>query len=187
MTNSEVTLLLEEIAAGNESASDRLLPLVYDELRKLAQARMSREPLDHTLQPTALVHEAYLRLVRVEDSQGWNGRGHFFGAAAKAMRRILVEHARQKQSLKHGGGLQRNSIETVDLGVKSIDKDELLSLDEALSDLADVDSEAERMVELRYFVGLSNKEAAEALGISPRKGDMLWSFARAWLRKRLES
>ena len=187
MNKSEVTVLLEEIVAGNESASERLLPLVYEELRRLAVARMSHEPVDHTLQATALVHEAYLRLVRTEEGQGWSGRGHFFGAAAKAMRRILVEHARQKQSLKHGGDHQRNSLETIELGAKSIDQNELLSLDEALSELAEVDNEAERIIELRYFVGLSNKEAAEVLGVSPRKGYMLWSFARAWLRKRLES
>jgi RNA polymerase sigma factor (TIGR02999 family) len=180
-----VTKLLNEIAEGDARASEELLPVVYDELRKLAAARMSAESDGHTLQATALVHEAYLRLVRQNKGVTWNGRAHFFGAAAKTMRRILVEHARQTRSQKRGGDFARQPLEMADVIAPNIDQHELLALDEALSRLAEEDPPSERIVELRFFAGLSNKEAAEILGISPRKADMLWSFARAWLRKQL--
>lgn len=187
MTNPEITLLLEQVAGGDQLASERLLPLVYSELRKLATARMAGEAVSHTLQPTALVHEAYLRLIEPKQPMNWNGRGHFFAAAAKAMRRILVEHARQKKSLKRGGDRVHQPLDSAAFALPStVDLDDLLALDDALERLAQSEPLAERIVELRFFAGFSNKDAAEMLSVSPRKADMLWAFARAWLRRQLD-
>ncbi len=187
MSDPEITLLLEQVERGDELASERLLPLVYDELRRLAAARMSGEAAGHTLQPTALVHEAYLRLIEPSQTMSWNGRGHFFAAAAKAMRRILVEHARQKQSLKRGGDRLHQSLDSADLPFPStVAQEDLLALDDALEKLAESEPLAVRIVELRFFAGFSSKDAANLLSVSPRKADMLWAFARAWLRKQLE-
>jgi RNA polymerase sigma factor (TIGR02999 family) len=157
-----------------------LLPLLYEELRVLAAGKLAREAPGQTLQPTALVHEAYLRLVGTEQ-QHWNSRGHFFGAAAEAMRRILVESARRKQRRKHGGDLQRHDLEEHDLPVTP-PPEELLALDEALARLATEDAEAARIVDLHFFAGLSIDEAAEALGMSRATAYRHWSYARAWLR-----
>lgn len=184
---SDVTRLLEAAATGDRRAAAELLPLVYDELRSLAAVRMQQEAPGHTLQPTALVHEAFLRLVGERPGSSrpeWDGRGHFFAAAAEAMRRILVEAARRKQRERHGGGLDRVDLDKVQLA--AVDpRHDLLSLDAALTRLATVESQAARLVELRYFAGLSIPEAAEALGVSPRTADRLWAFARAWLHREL--
>ena len=181
---SDVTHLLGAAAAGDPKAAAELLPLVYDELRKLAAARMAEERSDHTLQSTALVHEAYLRLVGRDRPDGWNGRGHFFAAAAEAMRRILVEEARRKKSLKHGGGWGR-----VDLDAATAGADEppgrLLDLDRALARLQAADPVAARLVELRYFSGLTMAEAAAALGLPLRTAERNWTFARTWLYREL--
>jgi RNA polymerase sigma factor (TIGR02999 family) len=178
---SEVTRILDAIAQGDQGAAAGLLPLVYDELCRLAAARLAREAPGHTLQPTALVHEAYLRLVGTADEQHWNSRGHFFGAAAAAMRRILVESARRKQRLKHGGEPQRQDLEDFDVPVTPL-PEELLALDEALARLAAEDAEAARIVDLHFFVGLSIDEVAEALGVSRATAYRQWAYARAWLR-----
>jgi RNA polymerase sigma factor (TIGR02999 family) len=182
---SDVTRILSQIEQGNPQAAELLLPLVYDELRKLAAAKLNHEKPGQTLQATALVHEAYLRLVNVNDPQEFAGRGHFFAAAAEAMRRILVERARRKARVKHGGDLARQDIEPSELLAVEV-PDALLALDEALDRLAASDDQAAELVKLRYFAGLTIPQAAEALGISPRKADMLWSFARAWLRSEIE-
>ena len=171
--------------AGDPSAAEKLLPLVYEELRRLAAARLAREKPGQTLQATALVHDAYIRLVDSEKARHWNSRGHFFSAAAEAMRRILVESARHKARVKQGGDVQRLDIELGELLAPET-SDDLLALDEALDRLAENDSQAAELVKLRYFAGLTIPQAAEALGISPRKADMLWSFARAWLRREIE-
>lgn len=176
---SEVTQILAAVERGDAHAAD-LLPLVYDELRKLAAARMVAEAPGHTLQPTALVHEAYVRLVGGEVSQLWNGRGHFFAAAAEAMRRILVEAARRKQRERHGGGRQNLTLDGLDVAVDS-QNDDLVALSEALDRLADTNPRAVELIKLRYFAGLTGREAAEALSISPRKADQVWAYARAWL------
>ena len=181
---SDVTRLLDAAAAGDRRAAADLLPLVYDELRQLAGARMAAESPDHTLQPTALVHEAYLRLVGSRDEARWENRGHFFAAAAEAMRRILVDTARRKQSAKHGGGRAR-----VDLGADPVaapdPRHDLVALDAALTRLAAEDPQAAWLVELRYFAGLSIPEAARAVGVAPRTADRVWAFARAWLHREL--
>jgi RNA polymerase sigma factor (TIGR02999 family) len=176
----DVTRILQAIEEGRPEASEDLLPMVYDELRKLAAAWMTRESSDHTLQPTALVHEAYVRLVDVEQAQHWRSRGHFFGAAAEAMRRILVESARRKGRLKHGGAFVRRPAERLD-GVAGEAWGELLEVHEALDRLEAAHPEAAEIVKLRYFVGFTNQEAAELAGLSPRKADNLWAYARAWL------
>ena len=176
----EVTRILEAIDRGDPDAPDRLLPLVYEELRRLASRRLSREAPGQTLQATGLVHEAYLRLVDAEKAVHWNGRGHFFAAAAEAMRRILVENARRKRRLKHGGGRHRVELdEAVDAAAAP--SDDLLAVDEALERLALEDVQAAELVKLHYFAGLSVEEAAEVLGISTRKGYRVWAYARAWL------
>jgi RNA polymerase sigma factor (TIGR02999 family) len=180
---SEVTRVLSAIEQGDPQAAEQLLPLVYDELRRLAAAKLAQERPGQTLDATALVHEAYLRLVGKEDGPGWDGRGHFFAAAAEAMRRILVESARRKKRLKHGGGRER---EEAGAELASPERPErLLALDEALGRLAAVNPQTAELVKLRYFAGLSNADAAQALGISPRKADQVWAYARAWLREEL--
>jgi RNA polymerase sigma factor (TIGR02999 family) len=181
---SEVTHLLDAAAAGDQNAAADLLPLVYDELRKLAAGRMAAESPDHTLQPTALVHEAYLRLIGPADHARWENRGHFFAAAAEAMRRILVDAARRKLREKHGGDRRRVDLDTVAVAAPD-PEEELTALDSALNRLASEDSQAARLVELRHFGGLSVPEAAQVLGISPRTADRLWSFARAWLHREI--
>lgn len=182
---SDVTYILNQIESGDPSAAEQLLPLVYDELRKLAAAKLAQEKPGQTLQATALVHDAYIRLVDSEKARQWNSRGHFFCAAAEAMRRILVESARHKARVKHGGNVLRLNIEPDEILAPET-LDDLLALDEALDRLAANDSQAAELVKLRYFAGLTIPQAAEALGISPRKADMLWSFARAWLRCEIE-
>lgn len=183
---SEVTKILNELQAGNVAAADDLLPLVYRELRQLAVRRMQREQANHTLQPTALVHEAYLRLVGDEDVE-WDGRGHFFGAAAEAMRRILVESARRRKSIKRGGDLLRHELDGSDALREEKCVDDLLDLHEALTRLADEEPELSKLVELRYFVGLSVEEAGKTLGMSPRTVKRHWAYARAWLGTQLRS
>ena len=178
---SEVTQILDAITQGDPSAAAQLLPLVYNELRRLAADRLAREPPGHTLQPTALVHEAYLRLVGEADAPRWNSRGHFFGAAAEAMRRILVESARRKQRVRHGGELQRVDLDEHDVPVAA-PPEEILALDEALARLAVEDAEAARIVDLHFFAGLSIDETADALGVSRATAYRHWAYARAWLR-----
>jgi RNA polymerase sigma factor (TIGR02999 family) len=181
---ADVTQILNAIEQGDPKAAAELLPLVYDELRKLAAARLADEKPGQTLQPTALVHEAYVRLVCGEVGQLWNGRGHFFAAAAAAMRRILVEAARRKQRERHGGGRLRLTLDGLDMAVESSD-DDLLALSEALDHLAVANPRAAELIKLRYFAGLTGREAAEVLTISPRKADQVWAYARAWLLDRL--
>jgi RNA polymerase sigma factor (TIGR02999 family) len=163
--------------------AQQLLPLVYEELRRLAAGKLAYERPGHTLQPTALVHEAWLRLAGAS-GQHWQGRTHFFGAAAEAMRRILVESARRKQRLKHGGGCERTDVDTMELA-GSLPDDDLLALDEALTQLAGIDAEAAKLVSLRFFTGLTQAQAAEQLGISRSTADRAWVFARAWLYQRI--
>ena len=182
---SDVTRILSAIEQGDPNAAQHLLPLVYEELRKLAAQRLAQEKPGQTLQATALVHEAYLRLVEVEPAQPWNSRGHFFAAAAEAMRRILVEQARRKQALKRGGGQERQALDQIEITVPEM-SDDLLALDEALSQLAVADAQAAELVKLRYFSGLTIKQAADLLGISPRTADHLWTYARAWLLQKIQ-
>jgi len=187
---SEVTRILSAIEDGDPSAAEQLLPLVYGELRKLAAQKLSHEKPGQTLQATALVHEAYLRLVASPGresggkEQHWNSRGHFFGAAAEAMRRILVESARRKQRVKHGGELQRVEVDVTEVPVTP-PPEELLALDEALARLAAEDADAVRIVDLHFFAGLSIDEAADALGVSRATAYRQWAYARAWLRVEL--
>jgi RNA polymerase sigma factor (TIGR02999 family) len=181
---SDVTRILKSIEDGDPQAADELLPLVYDELRKLAAAKMAHEKPGQTLQATALVHDAYIRLVDIEKAQHWNSRGHFFAAAAEAMRRILVDSARTKQSKKRGGDWHRVSLDQAGQ-LKSVDADQLLLLDDALEQLRKNDDLGARLVELRYFAGLSVEEAAEAIGIAAATAYRHWSFARAWLHCRI--
>jgi RNA polymerase sigma factor (TIGR02999 family) len=181
---SEVTRILSAIEHGDPSAAEQLLPLVYDELRRLAAEKLAQERPGQTLQATALVHEAYLRLVGHGAEPHWNSRGHFFAAAAQAMRNILVDSARRKRRKKHGGGRHRMALDEA-LPAPPSDADELLALDEALSRLAAEDPEAARIVHLRYFAGLSVEEAAQALGISRAYAYRQWTFARAWLLQAL--
>jgi RNA polymerase sigma factor (TIGR02999 family) len=181
----EVTRILGAIDQGDPRAAEQLLPLVYEELRKLAAQRMARESPGQTLQATALVHEAYLRLVDAEKVWHWNSRGHFFAAAAEAMRRILVENARRKASLKRGGGRGREGLPESRLAAPEV-ADDLVALDEALTQLAQTDALAAELVKLRYFAGLTSAEAARALGISARTADRTWVYARAWLLKKLQ-
>jgi RNA polymerase sigma factor (TIGR02999 family) len=182
---SEVTQILFAIEQGNPQAAEQLLPLVYDELRRLAAEKMAWERPGRTLQATALVHEAYLRLVDVEKAQHWNSRGHFFAAAAEAMRRILVENARRKGREKHGGQRQRVALEELRIGVDS-PPDELLILDETLGELAKSDAQTAELVKLHCFAGLSIERTADILGISLRTAYRDWAYARAWLFKSIE-
>jgi RNA polymerase sigma factor (TIGR02999 family) len=177
---SEITQVLERIQEGEPSAAEALLPLVYDELRNLAAQRMAQENPGQTLQATALVHEAYLRLVDVEQRQRWDGRGHFFAAAAEAMRRILVERARRKKAVKHGGGRQRVDAATAAIVAPESD-DDLVAIDEALERLASVDAVKAELVKLRYFAGLTIEECAAALGISCATAKRYWAYSRVWL------
>ena len=207
---SDVTRILSQIDSGDPAAAEQLLPLVYDELRKLAAAKLAHEKPGQTLQATALVHEAYLRLVGGPGIKGqesgvsegidaerltpdscpltpasFHSRGHFFAAAAEAMRRILVENARRKQRIRHGGELDRCELDSSQLVAPEVEEN-LLELDGALDRLAEQDAEAAEVVKLRFFVGLTIPQTAEILGISPRKADFLWSFARAWLKREIE-
>ena len=183
MESNEVTRILNAIEQGDTKAADELLPLVYSELRKLAGYKMAGEAPGHTLQATALVHEAWLRLAGSQQ-QGWQNRAHFFAAAAEAMRRILVEHARRKKSLKRGGDAQREPFDESIL-VLAVPPDELLAVHEALDKLAVEDSPAAELVKLRYFVGMTMEEAATAMGLAPRTAERLWTYARAWLRREI--
>jgi RNA polymerase sigma factor (TIGR02999 family) len=171
------------MAAGDQQASSRLLPILYDELRRLAAQKLAHEAPGHTLDATSLVHEAYLRLVGKEE-QRWDGRGHFFAAAAEAMRRILVDHARRKKSLKHGGGLERRDLDEAELAAPRPGED-ILALNEALDLLAAKDPVKAELVKLRYFAGLSQEAAAKALGISTSTADRYWAYARAWLHHQI--
>ncbi len=178
---SDVTQILSAIEGGDAQAAERLLPLVYEELRKLAAARMAQESPDHTLQATALVHEAYIRLVDVDDAQHWDSRRHFFTAAAEAMRRILVEKARRRKRVKHGGLHQRADLLNVDVADEETDPVGLLAIDEALEQLSTEDPRKAELVKLRYFAGLSLEETAAALEISRATAVRDWTFAKAWL------
>jgi RNA polymerase sigma factor (TIGR02999 family) len=179
---SEVTRILYAISDGDSQAADRLLPLVYDELRVLATQKMAQEPPGHTLAPTALVHEAYLRLVDVDEARQWDNRRHFFAAAAEAMRRILVENARRKRRLKYGGGRQRVPLDLA-LSVADTPDDDVLAVDEALQGLEQVDPQNAALVKLHFFAGLSLQETAQALGIAERTAYRDWAYARAWLAR----
>jgi RNA polymerase sigma factor (TIGR02999 family) len=183
---SDVTRILSQIDSGDPSAAEQLLPLVYDELRKLAAAKLAHEKPGQTLQATALVHEAYLRLVGPANRDGFEGRGHFFAAASQAMRRILVENARRKSQPKHGGGWNRIELDRVEAAANVTDE-QLLAIDEALSQLEALDAEAARLFALRYFCDQSVEQAAEALGVSRATAYRQWNFARAWLLSRLQS
>ena len=191
---NDVTRILSAIEEGDQAAAAQLLPLVYDELRRLASNKMSQEKAGHTLQPTALVHEAFLRLTgnAVEgvagnqDHQKWDGRGHFFAAAAEAMRRILIESARRRSRDKRGGNLQRCELNAEDAVIDPDDVETLLSLDEALCRLSEHDADLAKLVELRYFTGLTIDETAEILGVSPRTTKRNWAYARAWLRREMD-
>jgi RNA polymerase sigma factor (TIGR02999 family) len=184
--SDDVTRILSEIESGDPSAADELLPLVYNELRKLAAAKLANEKPGHTLQATALVHEAYLRLVDVDKVQHWDSRGHFFAAAAEAMRRIVVENARRKQREKRGGGLVRVDLLEMDVPIQAADE-EILLLDDALERFAELRPQAAELVKLRFFAGLTVDQAALLIGVSPRTARRLWVFAQAWLRREMES
>ncbi len=181
---SVVTEILQRAERGDPQAAAQLLSLVYEDLRRLAARRMAHEPPGQTLSPTALVHEAYLRLVGTADKPQWEGRGHFFAAAAEAMRRILVERARQRHSLKRGGDLKRIELDE-DLPTGDDRSAELLDISDALDELEKHDAQAAALVKLRYFVGLGHQEAADSLGITRRAADRLWALARAWLYQQL--
>lgn len=182
---ADVTQILSQIEQGNPSAAEHLLPLVYDELRKLAAAKLAYEKPGQTLQATALVHEAYLRLVDVEKVQKWHSRGHFFAAAAEAMRRILVDAARRKQSLRRGGDAQRRELLEGDIVVESV-SGELLDVDNALTRLESVEPQIAQLVKLRIFAGMTLDEVAKALGILPRAAKRDWAYGRAWLQREID-
>lgn len=177
--------LLSAIREGDARAANELLPLVYDELRRIAARRMNTERQGHTLQPTALVHEAFLRLVGSENEQLWNNREHFFAAAAESMRRILIENARKKQRVKRGGNWTRQELDPEVAPIDPENLNELLALDEALAKLGEEDPALARLVSLRYFTGLTNQETAEILGISERTAKRHWAYARAWLQREM--
>jgi RNA polymerase sigma factor (TIGR02999 family) len=181
---SDVTRILSQIESGDPAAAEQLLPLVYDELRKLAAAKLAHEKPGQTLQATALVHDAYIRLVDKEQAQDWNSRGHFFAAAAEAMRRILVEQARRKQEVKHGGAVLRVTMEGVEPAMEEL-SDDLVALDESLARLEAHDALAANVVKLRYFAGLSMPEVGKSLGIPLRTAERNWTYARTWLHRDL--
>ena len=181
---SDVTRILSQIESGDPSAAEKLLPLVYDELRKLAAAKLAQEKPGQTLQATALVHDAYIRLIDAEQAQHWNSRGHFFGAAAEAMRRILVDQARRRKAAKRGGGAEREELHE-SIVAAGRPPDELLAVDELLDRLAEIDPAAANFVKLRFFVGLNMTEVAEALGISVRSAQDIWAYARTWLHQKI--
>jgi RNA polymerase sigma factor (TIGR02999 family) len=183
---TDVTQILDDMHDGDRGASERLLPLVYDELRKLAARWVAREPPGQTLQATALVHDAFVRLVAVEHQQRWDSRGHFFAAAAEAMRRILVENARRKRSRKRGGDLERRELLEAEIAAPDI-KHDVLVVNEALNRLVTIDEQAATLVKLRYFTGLTVQEAAQALGLSVRSTERLWTWSKAWLFSELRS
>lgn len=185
--SSNVTQILAAIESGDRQAASQLLPLVYNQLRSLASQKMTQEKPGQTLQPTALVHEAFLRLVGGQDRQQWDGRGHFFAAAAEAMRRILIESARKKNTEKRGGKMVRCDFNEEDATLDTEDTETLLSLDESLTKLAREDPQLAKLVELRYFTGMTINEAAEILGISPRTAKRNWAYARAWLRRDMDA
>lgn len=185
MSMTDVTHILSQIEGGDPAAAEQLLPLVYQELRKLATAKLLQEKPGQTLQATALVHEAYLRLVKVQSAQQWNSRGHFFGAAAEAMRRILIDQARRKRSKREGADFKRQPLENVEIASPEPSVD-LLALDEALERFEKVDKPASDLVKLRYFAGLTIPQAADALGISSTTADRYWAYARAWLHAELK-
>jgi len=185
MAREEVTRILQDLAGGDTKAAEDLLPLVYDELRKLAHARMAKERSGLTLEPTALVHEAYMRVVGSKDGQWWDNRGHFFAAAALAMRRILVERARHARRLKHGGGRKREELHENAATAETGEAVDLIALDEALSRLELYDARKAQIVSLRYFGGLTIEEVAGAMGLSPATVKNEWTFARAWLRRQM--
>jgi RNA polymerase sigma factor (TIGR02999 family) len=182
---SQFTEILQAAEAGDPAAADKLLPLVYDELRKLAAAHLAKEQPGQTLQPTALVHEAYLRLLGGASPKEWANRRHFFAAAAVAIRRILVDNARRKRSLKRGGELARRRVDELPLALPEPAED-LIALDEALQKFSTVNPQAAELVQLLYFAGCTLPQAAEALGVSPRTAGRLWAYARAWLRREVE-
>ena len=181
---SEVTQILSRVDAGDSAAAEELLPLVYEELRKLAAARLVQEKPGQTLQATALVHEAYMRLLGNDNERAWNGRAHFFGAAAEAIRRILIESARHKQRIKRGGELKRREIDLANC-ISDDSQDEILSLDVALEEFAKEQPEKAELVKLRYFAGLTSSEAAQVLNISTATAERHWRYARAWLAQRI--
>jgi RNA polymerase sigma factor (TIGR02999 family) len=181
---TDVTQILSQIESGDAGAAEQLLPLVYDELRKLAAGKLAHEKPGQTLEATALVHEAYVRLVDNDRAQHWDSRGHFFAAAAEAMRRILVERARRRARLKHGGHFERTDLDAIEIATDTAGVD-ILELDEALSRLAIQHPDKAELVKLRYFAGLTGDEAAAVLGISPATADRHWTFARAWLVREL--
>ena len=181
---SDTTKLLAKVDLADPRAAEQLLPILYDELRKLAAGHMARERAGHTLSPTALVHEAYLRLMRPDNVECWHSRGHFFAAAAEAMRRILVDSARRKARIRHGGGKQHLALtEQISCGLRG--GEDLVALSEALDKLAAVDQQAAELVKLHYFAGLTFEQSAEVLGVSTRKAYTMWAFARAWLYRAL--
>ena len=182
---SDVTHILQSLESGDAKAAGELLPLVYDELRKLAASKMANESPNQTLQPTALVHEAWLRLTGNENVK-WNGRAHFFGAAAEAMRRILIDNARRKRALRHGGNQQRLDIDQTEIAAPAKD-DELLVINSALEKFTALDKQKAELVKLRYFAGLTNEESAEILGISVPTAKRWWTYARAWLYQQVQS
>ena len=182
---NEVTRVLSSIEQGDPHAADQLLPLVYKELRQLAARKLGQELPGQTLQPTALVHEAYLRLVDAKKAQHFNSRGHFFAAAAEAMRRVLVDNARRKRSAKRGGDWVRQDVDDLQIALPE-EPEDLVALDEALNKLAATDKTAAGLVHLRFFAGLPLAEAAEILGIAPRTADRLWAYARAWLHQEIQ-
>jgi RNA polymerase sigma factor (TIGR02999 family) len=183
---TDVTRILSAIEQGEPHAAEQLLPLVYDELRQLAAQKLAQEKPGQTLQATALVHEAYLRLVDVGQAQHWNSRGHFFAAAAEAMRRILIDQARRRAALKRGGPSEREALDASAIAAPEPD-DQLLAVHEALDELAQADAEAATLVKLRFFVGLTMTEAANALGLSVRTAHDVWAYARSWLRRQMRS
>lgn len=185
MIAHDTTELLNSIAHGNPFAAEQLLPLVYEELRHLAGRKMARESSDHMLQPTALVHEAYARLIGTGGTRRWNGRAHFYAAAASAMRRILLDEARRKHSAKCGGKWSRTDLDVDLVAAKTESDAKMLGLDAALIELARIEPQVAKLVELRFFTGVSIEEAAEILEISPRTANRHWMYARAWIRREL--